>query len=107
MRVRIAGHLDWSQSEHGTVEIRRLACGESPAVTFEKQAATLALFASDTASRRYRTSAIAGDSFGVALVGDGRFDNLEDVRGSLGETTAQTTAELLIRAYLAWGVMFP
>ena len=50
---------------------------------------------------------IAGRLAHVALVADARIDNLDELRRDVGSGSEQSTAELLIGAYLKWGEAFP
>ena len=43
----------------------------------------------------------------MALVAEARIDNLDELRRDLGSGSEQSTAELLIGAYLKWGEAFP
>jgi asparagine synthase (glutamine-hydrolysing) len=105
--MRILAHRDWGGSTRSVDQVKRLGGDLTAVVTLDRSEAALGLAESVKIGSRGAARALVGDVERVVLVGAGRIDNLAELRLALGLGHQESPADLLIRAYTAWGVDFP
>jgi asparagine synthetase B (glutamine-hydrolysing) len=105
--MRIFAHRDWVESGRSGHLLKRVV-GEVKVVLAPASAeAALGLVESTSTGRPGSETGLVGEIDQISLVGTGRIDNAEELRSALGMGHLESLADLLIRAYAAWGNVFP
>lgn len=94
--MRLLAHVDWSGVRSATEELQRLGGQRLDGLAAQEPVAALGSSSRD----------LAGSWQGIAVAGDARLDNLDDLRARLEAGASASTAEIVARAYRAWGQTF-